>query len=360
MVRAGSNLATEADVRSQVSAPVIAAVLIVRDEARCIARCLESIRPHVDRMLVLDTGSSDDTPTRAAACGAAVHHLPWPDDFSIARNHALDLADADWNLVLDADEWLVAGGALLREWSRGPARLGRICVHSAIDESAGAGAEHRNWISRLLPRGVRYEGRVHEQPVSPLPRTRLDLHLAHDGYLADQLAQKQGRNGVLLERELAERPADPYLLYQFGKDAEQTRDFPAAAARYAAALAVTEADANWRHALVVRHLHCLSKTGAFADALAFAKEEMPNWADSPDFFFVLGNLALDQAVADPGQALHEWLPLAESAWDRCTEIGERPDLEGSMPGCGSHLARQNLDAVRNQLALLATQTGRAA
>lgn len=359
MVRARSNLATEAEVHSQVSAPVIAAVLIVRDEARCIVRCLESIRAHVDRMLVLDTGSSDDTPALAAACGADVHHLPWPDDFSAARNHALGLADADWNLILDADEWITAGGPLLREWSRGPARIGKICQLSAIDETGGLRAEHRNWISRLLPRGVRYDGRVHEQPVSPLPRARIDLQVAHDGYLADQITRKQGRNGTLLERELAARPGDPYLLYQFGKDAEQQSDVPAACARYAAALEVTDADANWRHALVVRRLHCLGTTGAFAEALAFAQDEMANWTDSPDFFFVLGNLALDQAIADPGQALGEWLPLAESAWTRCLEIGERPDLEGSMHGCGSHLARQNLDSVRTQLAVFAA-SGKAA
>ncbi|RYG22402.1 MAG: glycosyltransferase family 2 protein, partial [Burkholderiales bacterium] len=63
----------------------IAAVLIVRDEARCIERCLKSIRPHVDRIVVLDTGSVDGTPALAAACGAAVHHLEWPNDFSVAR-----------------------------------------------------------------------------------------------------------------------------------------------------------------------------------------------------------------------------------------------------------------------------------
>lgn len=337
---------------SQTShAPAIAAVLIVRDEARCITRCLESIRPHVDRMLVLDTGSSDDTPALAAACGADVHHLPWPDDFSAARNHALDLADADWNLVIDADEWIMTGGELLREWCRGQARIGKACVHSAIDGESGIGGEHRNWISRLLPRGVRYEGRVHEQPASTLPRARIELHIGHDGYLEEQITGKRGRNGALLQGELADRPNDPYLLYQFGKDAELHGDFVAAATRYAAALRVTEAGANWRHGLVVRYLHSLGKTGAFAGAMAFAQDEMPNWTESPDFFFALGNLALDQAIADPEQALNEWLPLAISAWERCLEIGERPDLEGSMQGCGSHLARQNLEAIRSQLGL---------
>lgn len=324
--------------------PRIAAAMIVRDEARCIARCLDSLRPHVDRMVVLDTGSKDGTPLLAAGCGAEVHHLPWPDDFSAARNHVLALADADWNLVLDADEWIVSGGEKLRQWCGKP-RLGQICVHSATDDGA-PGAERRNWLTRLLPRGVRYQGRVHEQPVSRLPRARIALQVGHDGYLAAQRAGKQGRNRPLLLRDLEDRPGDAYLLYQLGKDAEQSGDLADACARYDAALAVTEAGANWRHALIVRLLRCFGRQSRFDDAIALAEAEMAHWADSPDFFFVLGNVVLERATREPAGALEQWLPLAISAFERCLEIGERPDLEGSMQGCGSHLARHNLEAAR--------------
>lgn len=89
--------------------PDLALVVIARNEARCIARCLNSAKDVVSRMLVLDTGSTDDTIAIARACGAQVHQAPWNDDFSQARNTALELADADWNLVLDADEWLESG-----------------------------------------------------------------------------------------------------------------------------------------------------------------------------------------------------------------------------------------------------------
>jgi hypothetical protein len=91
--------------------------------------------------------------------------------------------------------------------------------------------------------------------------------------------------------------------------------------------------------------------GRLDDAMALAESEMPSWVDSPDFFFVVGNLAIDRAVADPEWALSDWLPLAATAWERCLVIGERPDLEGSMQGCGSHLARHNLQAVQTQIAL---------
>ncbi|HWI85505.1 MAG TPA: glycosyltransferase family 2 protein [Sphingomonas sp.] len=333
-------------MQSQVPSPDIAAVLIVRDEARCIERCLESVRPYVDRMLVLDTGSTDGTPALAAACGAEVHHLPWPDDFSAARNHALELADADWNLVVDADEWIVRGGEQLRAWCGSADRVGKACVHSATDEKD---AGRRNWISRLLPRGVRFEGRVHEQAVTSLPRERIELHIGHDGYLDDQIASKHGRNGPLLQRELIDRPGDPYLLYQIAKDAEMRHDLSAAAEHYGTALAATPASANWRHALIVRYLFCLGKTGGLNRALAIADQEMANWTDSPDFFFVVGNLALDRALAEPAHAFDQWLPLAATAWERCLEIGERPELEESQQGCGSYLARHNLDAVRSQM-----------
>lgn len=108
------------------SSPWIAATLIVRNEERCLARCLDSVAPFVDRMVVLDTGSTDGTVAIAKAAGAEVHHLAWPDDFAEARNHVLACADADWNLMLDADEWISAGGEDLRRWCLAVPAGGRL------------------------------------------------------------------------------------------------------------------------------------------------------------------------------------------------------------------------------------------
>src|SRR5690349_20790912 len=87
----------------------LALVMIVRDEAARIARCLDSARPLVDDIVVLDTGSRDDTAAIARVHGARVFAFDWCDDFAAARNAALDYSGADWNLVLDADEWIAAG-----------------------------------------------------------------------------------------------------------------------------------------------------------------------------------------------------------------------------------------------------------
>ncbi|MGZ5712611.1 MAG: glycosyltransferase [Caldimonas sp.] len=319
-----------------------ALVMIVRDEARCIERCLASARPWVDELRVLDTGSTDATIDIAQRLGARVDSYPWNDDFAAARNAALAHVDADWCLVLDADEWIVEGGECLRRLRhRGADRVGLIRVASAYDSVGGEPGEAPSWLPRVLPRGVRYAGRIHEQPVSQLPRERLPLVVGHDGYLDAHAARKRGRNQKLLALALAADPADAYLHSQAGKDFEVQGRFEAAAPHYRQALDLAGASASWRHDLVVRTLFTLKKLARFEAAVELAEREMGRWSDSPDFFFTLGDLLLDWAAACPARA-GGLLPMIESSWLRALEIGERPELADTVSGRGSFLAAHNL------------------
>ena len=333
----------------------LALVLIVRDEARCIERCLASARPWVDEMVVLDTGSVDATVALARRAGARVASFAWVDDFAAARNAALALTDAPWCLVLDADEWIVDGGAVLSALRDMPADfIGQIHVTSEFDvgdvagvagvagAGAAAGVAHApSWLPRVLPNGVRYSGRIHEQPVSTLPRRRLAVSVGHDGYRQAQRATKHGRNEALLTLALAEQPHDAYLRYQLGKDLEVRGQFGAAAPHYAQALVATAPAAAWRHDLVLRALFTLKKLGQFEVAVDLAQTEMAHWGASPDFFFTLGDLLLDWAASAPQRA-GELLPMIEASWLRAIEIGEAPQLQDSVRGRGSYLAAHNL------------------
>ena len=80
--------------------------VIARDEAAGLGRCLVSAAGAVDEIVVVDTGSQDDTVAVARAHGANVIEAPWTDDFSAARNIALDHANGTWILTLDTDETL--------------------------------------------------------------------------------------------------------------------------------------------------------------------------------------------------------------------------------------------------------------
>ena len=84
--------------------PLIGAAIIVKDEAAHLRRCLASIRDLCDEIVVVDTGSSDDSVAVAQEHGAVVLHRPWDGDFSAARNLGLDHISADWILYIDADE----------------------------------------------------------------------------------------------------------------------------------------------------------------------------------------------------------------------------------------------------------------
>lgn len=82
----------------------IALCMIVKDEAFFIEDCLASAAPHVDEIVVVETGSSDGTGELAARFTDKVLDFEWIDDFAAARNVGLQAATSDWILVLDADE----------------------------------------------------------------------------------------------------------------------------------------------------------------------------------------------------------------------------------------------------------------
>ena len=328
---------------SKVSARSVALVVIARDEAPRLPRLLASVAPFVDRMLVLDTGSRDDTAAVARAAGAQVGDFDWCDDFAAARNAALELAGADWHVVLDADEWLLEGGsglATLRQLE--PDFVGALRI-----EDRGAASGGSDWISRVLPGSVRYAGRVHEQPRHALPVRRLDVVVGHDGYAPERMAAKRGRNRVLLQAELAAAPADAYLWYQLGKDHAVYDEHTEAAAAFERALGMLGAEA-WRLDLVARQLYSLKRCARHADALRLAERLIGVCGESPDFFFALGDVMLDWAALQPEHG-EERLALARQAWQRCLEIGERPELPGAVPGRGSWLAAQNLAVIHEVL-----------
>lgn len=330
----------------------LALVTIARDEARCIERCLASVASHVDAMLVYDTGSRDDTVARAVRAGATVRQGDWPGDFAAARNAALDAAgvvDPDWVLVLDADEWLSGGTETLTALrTEAPAFLGVVTVVNLFGVEMASAAESPSWIPRLLPRGVRYEGRIHEQPRSSWPRRRLALRVHHDGYLDPVLRGKGERNRRLLAQALAEQPDDAYLHYQAGKDFELAGEHPRALLHYERAFAGCDAAAVWRHDLVLRAIYTAKKCGRFEQALGWVRDEGARFAESPDLWFAHGDLLLDWAASDPARALR-LVPMIEAAWQRALAIGERPELPDSVRGRGSWLAAHNLAVLHEGL-----------
>ena len=88
--------------------PSLSLCMIVKNEEKYLSRCLESLKPMVDEMIIVDTGSTDATRDIAEVFGAKVFDFEWNDDFAAARNYSLNKASGDWILIMDADEVIAA------------------------------------------------------------------------------------------------------------------------------------------------------------------------------------------------------------------------------------------------------------
>ncbi len=82
----------------------ISLCMIAKNEEQLIKNALDSVKPFVDEMIVIDTGSEDATRQIAQECGATVYDFKWENDFSKAKNFAKSMAKGQWILFLDADE----------------------------------------------------------------------------------------------------------------------------------------------------------------------------------------------------------------------------------------------------------------
>ena len=212
--------------------------MIVRNEGERLAACLRSVQGFVDEMVVVDTGSTDDTIAIAKGFGASVHSIPWPGDFAPARNQALEWVQGEWVLVLDADEQL-------RPEAREPLqRLMAQPEHLLINllrQEVGAMQSPYSNVSRLFRRhpGIRWSRAYHsmvDDSVAELlqrePHWRIadcpEPALLHDGYRPDLLAEgnKAARLRAAMEAELQQRPGDPYACAKLGslEVAEGRRD----------------------------------------------------------------------------------------------------------------------------------------
>jgi tetratricopeptide (TPR) repeat protein len=205
----------------------LSACLIVRDEERHLPECLQSLKGVCDEVVVVDTGSTDATVAIAESYGCKVGHTEWTNDFSAARNVALDLATGDWALWIDADERLdgnsystILSGLVRPQFGGFTIPI----INYLNDDESQDLVQHRPCrLFRLLPE-IRFEGKIHEQ-ITPsihelgLPIAHLDGALIHHyGYRASEMdAKNKGdRNISLILSELERNPEDGFHWFNLG------------------------------------------------------------------------------------------------------------------------------------------------
>lgn len=203
----------------------ISVAMIVKNEERCLDRCLKSLHPSWEK-IVVDTGSTDRTIEIAKENGAKVFHFDWINDFSAARNYSLSQARGRWILMLDADEWLdeadrVGINQLIQRQD--------ICGFQFRQVQQADGQEVSIPTFRLYHNhpSIRYQFSAHEQIVYSLDKYAKargyilgdspDVKIYHDGYDGDRGMMKIRRAVPILEKAVKE---DPEVIYLWSKLAE--------------------------------------------------------------------------------------------------------------------------------------------
>lgn len=221
--------------------PIVSLCMIVKNEEKMIEGCLESVKDFVDEIIIVDTGSTDNTinlindkyeilKTKGINC--KLHYFEWVNDFAKARNEALKLANGKWILYLDADERLKYPDFkyLKKVLNNSDSKIGGyICNIVSIHKNlTGSSETHKGGYPRIFKNlgypKVKFMGRVHEQITPSLRENNLelvftDIEIEHLGYnvTTEIMEQKVRRNYNLLLEHVKEEPLDGYAWYQLGQ-----------------------------------------------------------------------------------------------------------------------------------------------
>jgi tetratricopeptide (TPR) repeat protein len=281
----------------------ISLCMVVRNEAEFLERCLKAILPAVQEVVLVDTGSSDDTLQIARRLNVRILRLPWQNDFSAARNVSLSMATLPWILVLDADEIL------------SPTDHGRLTVLLCSQDRAAYSLIQRNYVSgsgkltwtqswkrnqneyeeaegytgyldvpvvRLFPRhpAIRFSDCVHESVDESLAKTGFQIKasgliLHHYGQVRkpERLKQKKLLYLELGQRKLNHNPS-PRSHFELGIQYQELGHFEQAIPHFLEALHCSKE-------FCIADLYlgiCFSKTGKLADArfhLSRARNSFP-------------------------------------------------------------------------------------
>jgi glycosyltransferase involved in cell wall biosynthesis len=274
--------------------------IIAKNEAQRLPRSLESAASLVDEIILVDTGSTDDTIAIAQNYGCQVFTFDWIDDFAAARNYSLQQAQGEWILVLDADEVINPEAidtltSQIRAQIKNPTCLAINLVRLEV----GAQQTPYSLVSRLFRRreDIFFQGIYHElidDSVSAIlqhePHWRIatiehPIAIYHYGYVAAEIDRKQKHQFAqrLMQKHLAAYPHDSYMHSKLGALLIETGNLEAGIDTLTTGLNKAQHTSAQPQILFELYFH-----------LAIAHTEKADWQSAADYY----QKAIEQPVLD--------------------------------------------------------------
>lgn len=191
--------------------------MIVKNEEEVLNRCLLSAKKLADEIIVVDTGSSDNTSSIARSLGARVEYYRWNDDFAAARNYAFSLASCDYIFWLDADDYITAENAelfikLKAEIEREKPDMVQCAYEMVTDGKPALRFMRERFVKRST--NFTWQGRVHECIAPRGKIIRSNFCVQHLG----SSKPRGSRNLNIYRKWTQEETLDGRDLFYFGRE----------------------------------------------------------------------------------------------------------------------------------------------
>ena len=309
---------------------------ITKDESELLQKSLKSMKSFGFELVVVDTGSSDDTMSMVREYTDSLYEFEWIDDFAAAKNYSISKAKNDMVLVVDSDEYFLEGdmNRFFQKVQSYGVDVGSIDRREYTPDENGALQESVTSTPRFFDRRLyHYAGRIHEQVVrgsvfdldrddtrERIEKQKADelrvydtgLLFAHTGYAgAEQVRKmKASRNVSLLKKELNKYPDSAQLLYQMAKSMYVAEGVKASIEYYEKALGCDlNPEIYWVRDLINCYGYALLEMREYEKALSLEAvyDDLKEYAD---YLFLMGLIHLNNAMFE----------LASEEFIRCTEL----------------------------------------
>ncbi|WP_368895209.1 glycosyltransferase [Priestia megaterium] len=273
----------------------ISLCMIVRNEERVLKRCLESIKDYVDEIIIVDTGSIDNTKNIASAFTTNVYNYKWHEDFAAARNFAQSKATGKWIIYLDADEYVDREN--MKE------TVQHLKSLAEVSEDDGFVVTQINFVGTLAGNvtqcptvriyknssQIKFKGKIHEQlskSEEELSIGFLELNIYHSGYLSHVFKDKDKteRNIPLIQEEMAKEPKNGFNYYNLANEYLADWKVEEALSLYQQAFQLIDSiNILWVPMAVERIIFCLIELKRFNEALVVIEDAIEYWPHTADF-----------------------------------------------------------------------------
>jgi glycosyltransferase involved in cell wall biosynthesis len=209
--------------------------MMVKNEEKNLHRCLESLKPILEQidseLVIVDTGSSDNTVEIARQYTDKVYFHKWNNDFSSMRNITIGYAKGEWILIIDADEKIEDTSEIIlflnsiyaNKYKSVDVNIKNIT--NIEDNRYGIISSPRMFLNDGT---FRYEGRIHNIPIYKKPTVVLNITFLHYGYIETDtklMKKKFLRTSSILIEEIKKDPKNIYYNYQLAVSYAMYKDY---------------------------------------------------------------------------------------------------------------------------------------